>query len=649
MATGILLQNGKQAFSDANGRPLAGGKVFFYVPNTLTPKDTFQDVAMTVLNTNPVILNARGEAVIIGTGAYRQILKDASDVTIWDQTLPDLLTSVEDALNTFFDEAPIIVDNIAQLRALDHTVNRNALTRGYYADGDKGAGRYYYDSTDTASPDNGGTVIVATDNARWKLIWSEQLNVRQFGAKGDNVTDDKAKIQAAIDAIAATGGIVFFPAGQYVINSGIEVLANGVTLQGASMYASQIIAGFATGHVISIGSDAVNVNNSGVRNLLVSNNVTRTSGAGIRLKNGHNLFINGLRSENQFEHVRMDGGTQQFIYHLDDFELNNGARGLAVGLDGSQVPQDLFLSRGLIAGCTDAGIFFQNASGVYMDRIDALSCRYGIQAFPAVGENVVAVWGTQILADTCTATGWFIQTGGGIVANWNLTGAWAATCGGSDPNNAGFLFEKGSGTMRNINLIAPVSIVNAGVGIAVSGVENFTMTDPNVGSNSTAASGTRAGVQFNTNTSGWSVTGGKIGLGAPFTLAASQSYGISIGAGCDGYVVAGVNLEGNALAGVQDLSTPADGTIVACPFYRTSNRGVASIIVGQTAVTIAHGLPFTPQPQDITAMFASAPAGSGVTSMYVTSVGAANFTLAVNTAVTTTALSVVWQATRRGN
>ena len=87
--SGSIVLNGKQAFTDANGRPLSGGLVYFYSANTSTPKDTWQDVAETVLNTNPIVLDARGEASIYGNGAYRQVLKDSMSVLIWDQTIPD--------------------------------------------------------------------------------------------------------------------------------------------------------------------------------------------------------------------------------------------------------------------------------------------------------------------------------------------------------------------------------------------------------------------------------------------------------------------------------------------------------------------------------------------------------------------------------
>jgi hypothetical protein len=87
--TGVLLPNGEQQFIDANGVPLAGGKVYFYVPDTLTPKTTWQDQAETIPNSNPITLDAAGRAVIWGTGSYRQIVKDSLGNLVWDQLTSD--------------------------------------------------------------------------------------------------------------------------------------------------------------------------------------------------------------------------------------------------------------------------------------------------------------------------------------------------------------------------------------------------------------------------------------------------------------------------------------------------------------------------------------------------------------------------------
>lgn len=84
-----LLPTGEVTFFDNNGNPLAAGKVYFYVPTTLTPKDTWQNSAGSVLNANPVVLDSAGRAIIYGSGSYRQIVKDSLGNTIWDQVTAD--------------------------------------------------------------------------------------------------------------------------------------------------------------------------------------------------------------------------------------------------------------------------------------------------------------------------------------------------------------------------------------------------------------------------------------------------------------------------------------------------------------------------------------------------------------------------------
>ena len=69
---------------NANGAPLAGGKLWSYLPGTLTPKATKTTQAGTVDNTNPVILGADGRADIWLDGPYRLRLLDDQDNQIYD-------------------------------------------------------------------------------------------------------------------------------------------------------------------------------------------------------------------------------------------------------------------------------------------------------------------------------------------------------------------------------------------------------------------------------------------------------------------------------------------------------------------------------------------------------------------------------------
>ncbi|WP_186259166.1 hypothetical protein [Burkholderia gladioli] len=180
-----ILPNGRVQFIDQNGKPLVAGSVTFYEPGTTTKKDTFQDSAMTEPNTNPVVLDSRGQATIWGSGTYRQIVQDVFGVTIWDQVVSSAVTSVDLAgsggaamiglpdgsnlASAFELSINRTVDSIAALRALNHTFYQRAFVTGDAEPTDGGGGAYQYDPDDTSSLDNGATIIVANDGARWKL------------------------------------------------------------------------------------------------------------------------------------------------------------------------------------------------------------------------------------------------------------------------------------------------------------------------------------------------------------------------------------------------------------------------------------------------------------------------------------------------
>jgi hypothetical protein len=82
---GILLPNIKIRFLDENANSLAGGKLYTYIAGTTTPLATYSDNEVTP-NTNPVVLNANGEADVwlASSSTYKFVLKDSADVTQWE-------------------------------------------------------------------------------------------------------------------------------------------------------------------------------------------------------------------------------------------------------------------------------------------------------------------------------------------------------------------------------------------------------------------------------------------------------------------------------------------------------------------------------------------------------------------------------------
>jgi hypothetical protein len=84
MSTTSLAPTPKLQFFDANGAPLVGGKLYTYAAGTTTPLASYTDSTGNIANTNPIILDSRGEANVWLAGAiYKFALYSATNVLIW--------------------------------------------------------------------------------------------------------------------------------------------------------------------------------------------------------------------------------------------------------------------------------------------------------------------------------------------------------------------------------------------------------------------------------------------------------------------------------------------------------------------------------------------------------------------------------------
>lgn len=149
MSFSPLLGNPKPQYFDSNGVPLVAGTIDFYAGGTSTPLDTFTSFAGTTTNTNPIVLNARGEvpSQVYGTDgvSYKAVLKDSSGAVIWTQDViytadtvkADLadtangkgasLVSIKDAAGNF-----TLVGATDVEAALAVLTNRTTVTKTWY-------------------------------------------------------------------------------------------------------------------------------------------------------------------------------------------------------------------------------------------------------------------------------------------------------------------------------------------------------------------------------------------------------------------------------------------------------------------------------------------------------------------------------------
>lgn len=247
---------------DEFGRPMVGAKLYTYQNNTTTPAPTYKDAQQTAANTNPIVLNAAGEAIIylLTDQSYTFVLKDSSDVQVWSQNdvtgaaspagvsaaitaaIAQHASDLADGTSTDLGAALVggvsrVVNNIAALRLQNGVKNPRVATSGYYALRDMPGSTYFYDPTDTTSADNGGSIIVGLAGQRWKNV-DVRIDVRGWGILNDGATDNTARmlaLRAHVLALSAAGKRVelTWPAGQYIYSQSPNWAISGLVMRAA--------------------------------------------------------------------------------------------------------------------------------------------------------------------------------------------------------------------------------------------------------------------------------------------------------------------------------------------------------------------------------------------------------------------------------
>ena len=109
-------------------------------------------------------------------------------------------------------------NSVAEMKASETAiVGRPCVTLGYYEQNDGGGAVYIIRSKKENEVDDGGSVLFLDNGNVAELIIEGAVNVKQFGVKGDGVTDDAESIQTALNTLHD----VVIPQGKYVIGKSL--------------------------------------------------------------------------------------------------------------------------------------------------------------------------------------------------------------------------------------------------------------------------------------------------------------------------------------------------------------------------------------------------------------------------------------------
>jgi hypothetical protein len=458
--------------------------------------------------------------------------------------------------------------------------------------------------------------MTTLSKARQNALYADSIvDVRDFGAVGDGVTNDTTAIQAAIDAAEAlSGGSIYFPVGTYKVSTGLTVEANDVSLlfeTGASL----VWYGSATGTVLTVGTGTIQFRNN-IKNLRITHNTVMTGGVAIAYDNINTFSIVDIQVDGAFTNFSLVGGAG----YLQGFQFTNTvASGTVVNLISAN---DFSISDGTMQGAIGAqptnGILVSECALLYLNNIDLFQQGYAIHLSPATTDAIDHLLVTNV---HCEGGGYGLIADGLGYLNF---------CRFSNFNSS---INTGRGIYLNTKVINSLTFSDcsiylnelAGIQIlpvAGGSIEDLCVVESLITGNSTATPGAVAGIVLAGGTSNVTIKNNRIGqiVGLGTTSNNDQSYGIDIQAGTStSLIIKDNDVSGNTTAGINNSSSGANQLISNNIGYLTENGGTSVAIA--SGGTIAHGLAGAP-----TVITLVAVGGSGATDV-VAAANATNITV----------------------
>lgn len=234
-------------FFDANGNPLAGGKLYTYASGTTTPQATYTSRTAGTANTNPVILNYRGEASVWLTNSFYTFrLENAAGDLIWTK---DGIGSLASGYYNVLDYGATgdgVTDDTVAIQNVINLVEASTNGGVVYLP----TGKYKITANLTITWPK--LCILRGDGSQLSFIWDYRTSVGTGGV----ITYDASVAAGGANAYMGTftGGFSLVKKINYTIVTGPVITTLGT---GTGLYANGVVGGvyqdiWATGYNTNI-------------------------------------------------------------------------------------------------------------------------------------------------------------------------------------------------------------------------------------------------------------------------------------------------------------------------------------------------------------------------------------------------------------
>jgi hypothetical protein len=252
----------------------------------------------------------------------------------------------------------------------------------------------------------------------------QSLSVKDFGAVGDGVTDDTLAIQAAINAGAPQGLVIYFPAGVYRTTATVGFTSSnaqqfGLRIVGENNIYTEIKADHSSGPVLALNRSFGTVSDIA----LTASTARNTGAAGANygvLMEGPNTLTNNAVASMSLTRVRVIDQPSHGIVHVGNSQLSYYEQVLCQSNKG----HGFVFDEGVITGRTDKstpglvnlvscwsllntgnGLVIGSSSDVQTPvRFTMYNCEFADNALtPGVRLTADEIWirGVNIMFDTC--------------------------------------------------------------------------------------------------------------------------------------------------------------------------------------------------------------------------------------------------------